>query len=188
MVVLLKGLSFRQIIPLVLFVWIFSSLATLSHAQGTLYATLLPSGPGVPPLAGTATIYTPDTNGTGLLFPVLFLITINTNDTPINTGRIFGGSTAWAFDLGTPTVSGNTTTFSATSKMAAFQIDDMLAGRTELETLDEPDYSTDISGQVTAVPEPTDRSLILAGMAVVFLSRWCARCRTVTCNPCIPPA
>ena len=52
--------------------------------------------------------------------------------------------------------------------MGAFQIDDMLAGRTELETFDEPDFSTYISGPVTAVPEPADRSLILAKGRVQF--------------------
>ena len=154
----------------------------LSHAQGTLYATLLPSGPGVPPLAGTATIYTPDTNGSGFFFPVLFLVTINTNDTPIDTGRIFGGGTAWAFDLGSPTIIDNSTIFSVTSNMAVFQIDDMLAGRTELETLDEPDNSTYLSGQVAAVPEPTDRSLILTGMAVVFFWRRSSLLQPITRN------
>lgn len=160
-----------------LLVWIFFSAVNPSLAQGTLRATLLPFTPSVPPLSATVTVYTPNTNGVGLFFPVYFEIIVNTNAPIFTVGRIAGGSTAWAFDLDAPTNINGSSVYSGTTEMGAFQIEDMLANRTDFEINSyQPGY-INLYGSLFTVPEPQSACLLGAGLVITSL-RWRSRLTT----------
>ena len=144
---------------------------SFSFAQGTLEAILSPLGPSVPPLAGYALVSTPDTSGAGPLYPVAFQININSDQSVFTTGRFFGGSTAWPFSLGSPAVLNGSMSFSGETDMTATQIGDMLAGRTQLEVLDEVNFSSYLVGPVTSVPEPGSATLFVVGLFFIHLRR-----------------
>jgi hypothetical protein len=147
------------------------SIVRSAFAQGTLEATLLPYGPSGPPLLAYATFYTPDTNTSGFSFPVFFQVTVNSDQAVIDTGRIFGGGTAWPFDLGTPMIVNGSMFFSGSTGMATHQIDDMLAGRTELEIFDGIAFASYLRGPLLPVPEPGSTALLTVGLVVAFFKR-----------------
>ena len=147
------------------------SIVKLSLAEGILNATLLPYYPSVPPLSAYVLINTPDTSGSGPFFPVLFQISVNTNQPVFDAARIAGGSTAWAFDLGSPTIVDGTMFFSGTTDMGAFQIDDMLANRTQFELSAGYGSLGYLSGPLLSVPEPGSVCLFTVGFFMVSLRR-----------------
>lgn len=149
-------------------------IASSSPAQGTLQAILAPYSPSVPPLAGTAEVQTPDTNFGGPYFSVAYTIAVNTNSPIFSVGRIGGGSTAWAFDLNAPSVSGDSLIYSGTTDMAAFQIGDMLSNLTDFEIFaygGDGSLSGFAAGSLVAVPEPRSVYLLLAGLALMVFFR-----------------
>ena len=156
------------------FIGIACFIANPSPAQGILNATLTPYLPLDPSLSASASVYTPDINVGGFYFPVSCTITVNTNSPIFTVGRIAGGSTAWVFDLDAPTVSGDSTIYTGTTDMQAFQISDMLSDLTvfEISAYGEDDsYLGYASGPLVVVPEPSSRFLLLSGLAFAFLLR-----------------
>ena len=153
------------------FVGIISSMVNLSLAQGTLQATLLPDPPDGSPLSASVIVNTPDTNGRGPFFPVSYEITVNSNEPVFTVGRIAGGSTTWAFDLDAPTIANGSMFYVGTTDMGAFQIDDMLANRTDFELYAYPTYAAyvEIHGVLGAVPEPQSAYLLTVGLVVAYL-------------------
>ena len=149
---------------------IIFNLVSSTLAQGTLETSLLPYGPSAPPLAGFANIYTPNTNSGGIFFPVTFQVTINSDQEVFDTGRIAGGGTAWVFGLGSPTISNGSMFFSGTTSMQAFQINDMLAGRTEFEISNE-NFTSYLRGSLVPVPEPRTTALFAVGLVAACLRR-----------------
>jgi hypothetical protein len=153
-----------------LFVVVFMS--NWSRAQGTLEATLSTTWSGLPLLSGSVIVDTPATNSTDLYFPVLFQVTIITNDPIFTAGRIGGPHTAWAFDLGTPSSQDGSLVYTGTTGMEAFQIADMLANSADFEVYA---YSPSgpvigqLAGPLVTVPEPSIAYLLLIGLGVIIV-------------------
>jgi len=171
-------------ITLFVLVGILCLITDSSPAQGTLQAVLSPYSPSVSPLSATAVVQTPDTSFGGPYFSVAYTITVNTNSPIFSVGRIAGGSTAWAFDLSTTSVSGDSLIYSGTTGMAAFQINDMLSNFTDFEIYayaGDGSLSGFAAGQLVAVPEPRYVFLLLAGFAtaVFFRKATAHRCPAV---------
>jgi hypothetical protein len=162
-------MSYLLKLPLFAVVYLIGAICAL--AQGTLESDLLPFGPSIPPLAGHAYIVAPDTSSSGPLYSVAFQVVINTNQVVFTTGRIFGGSTAWAFSLGSATINGGEMWFVGATDMTANQINDMLADNTQLEVLDEFGGSAYLKGSLHPTPEPRVSLLLLAGFWLLRL-RW----------------
>lgn len=145
----------QQQIRIFTFVAIYFSVVNLSLSQGTLQATLLPASPDGSPLSAHVIIKTPHTNRSAPFFTVSFVIIVNSNEPIFTVGRIAGGSTAWVFDLDAPKIADGKMIYTGTTDMGAFQIDDMLANRTDFELYSYPAAGGDyeIAGSLNAVPK-----------------------------------
>lgn len=137
--------------------------------QGAFNVTLSPSLAPDSTLTGSAIITTPATSDEGLLFPVDFIVEVDTDEPLFTTGRISGNHVAWAFDLGTPAIQSGSSRYNGTTDMTANQIANMLAGGTSFEILDD-NFTASMSGQMVLVPEPGSLNLLACGL-LIFISK-----------------
>jgi len=150
------------------YVW-NSSVWQFSGYQSVFQASLMPAGPGGVEAVGVGVFFIPANIETERV-TVGFGVAVDTQDMEWAEGRISGGGTAWAFDLGPATFRDGVTFYSGTTDMVTHQLEDVIAGRTQFEIINRPFYDS-LQGEIAAVPEPPLTVLLAFGMIVLAIPR-----------------
>ena len=162
----------RMQMAILLLAMAFPAAPSTALSQDTLAANLSGVDTNNLSLSGSTLFFVPNlSDPLGPLYTVSFEITINGNDVLFTTGRVFGGGTAWAFDLGPASQEDETTLFSGATDMTASQIHDMLDGATSFELVDEINQSDHLQGNILPIPEPQTWVLLLIGPVLLALRR-----------------
>ena len=145
-------------------VWQFSGY------QSVFQANLMPPYSGSFEAAGLGVFFIPANIETDWV-TVSFGVAVDTQDMEWAEGRISGGGTAWAFNLGPATFQDGVTLYRGTTDMVPHQIEDIIAGRTQFEIINRPDYDH-LQGAIAAVPEPPWIALMAIGLLMLTIPRF----------------
>lgn len=145
-------------------VWQFSGY------QSVFQANLMPPYSGGFEAAGVGVFFIPANIETEWV-TVSFGVAVDTQDMEWAEGRISGGGTAWAFNLGPATFMDGVTFYRGTTDMVTHQIEDIIAGRTQFEIINRPHYDH-LQGTIAAVPEPSLVALLAIGMLMLTIPRF----------------
>jgi len=142
------------------------------QGQGTLSANLSPYLPYGSTWMASANFTTPaiPDDDPDLRYSVTFDVNVSTTEAVFTIGHFFGDSIAWAFELGDPVVSGDTSEYIGTTDMSLQQIDALYDGGESFEILDDY-YTIEMHGEVMPVPEPGTANLLTAGFLFLAFSR-----------------